>query len=125
MFERLFQGFTFVLLQVTYRVSGFIDKNNDLLFRDLSRAMFSCQHPFLKLLFPEGEFGAVTTLPATSFTYPRPPHVHIPPPVARSATLVCDLCVALVVVFVLKITLYTAFIHYLIWRYVIMQCEVT
>ncbi|KAL5009512.1 hypothetical protein ScPMuIL_011817 [Solemya velum] len=39
---------------VTYRVEGFIDKNNDLLFRDLSEAMFLCQHPFLKKLFPEG-----------------------------------------------------------------------
>ncbi|KAK2150781.1 hypothetical protein LSH36_389g00009 [Paralvinella palmiformis] len=39
---------------VTYQVEGFIDKNNDLLFRDLSRTMFECQHPLLKTLFPEG-----------------------------------------------------------------------
>ena len=39
---------------MTYRVKGFIDKNNDLLFRDLSRTMFLCRHPLLKDLFPEG-----------------------------------------------------------------------
>ncbi|KAK7488188.1 hypothetical protein BaRGS_00020630 [Batillaria attramentaria] len=39
---------------VTYKVEGFLDKNNDLLFRDLSQSMHSCQHPLLKALFPEG-----------------------------------------------------------------------
>ncbi|KAK3106305.1 hypothetical protein FSP39_017437 [Pinctada imbricata] len=39
---------------VTYKVDGFIDKNNDLLFRDLSQAMFRCKHPLAKQLFPEG-----------------------------------------------------------------------
>nr|XP_006825386.1 PREDICTED: unconventional myosin-Ib-like [Saccoglossus kowalevskii] len=39
---------------VTYNVNGFIDKNNDLLFRDLSQAMYKCDHLLLKLLFPEG-----------------------------------------------------------------------
>ncbi|ESP02895.1 hypothetical protein LOTGIDRAFT_212414 [Lottia gigantea] len=39
---------------VLYKVEGFIDKNNDLLFRDLSQAMFSCKNPLLKTLFPEG-----------------------------------------------------------------------
>eukprot|EP00106_Octopus_bimaculoides_P021358 XP_014788800.1 PREDICTED: unconventional myosin-Ib-like [Octopus bimaculoides] len=39
---------------VTYRVEGFVDKNNDLLFRDLSQAMYRCKHPLLKDLFPEG-----------------------------------------------------------------------
>ncbi|RUS71257.1 hypothetical protein EGW08_020980 [Elysia chlorotica] len=39
---------------VLYKVSGFMDKNNDLLFRDLSQAMFQCSHPLLKTLFPEG-----------------------------------------------------------------------
>ncbi|XP_064595408.1 unconventional myosin-Ib-like isoform X2 [Liolophura sinensis] len=38
---------------VTYHVTGFVEKNNDLLFRDLSRAMYSCGHPLLKKLFPE------------------------------------------------------------------------
>lgn len=41
-------------LQVTYNVTGFIDKNNDLLFRDLSQTMWKAQHPLLKSLFPEG-----------------------------------------------------------------------
>ncbi|ESN93580.1 hypothetical protein HELRODRAFT_193971 [Helobdella robusta] len=40
---------------VTYKVAGFIDKNSDLLFRDLSRLMFASPHPTLKLLFPEGD----------------------------------------------------------------------
>ncbi|GFN87932.1 unconventional myosin-ib [Plakobranchus ocellatus] len=39
---------------VLYQVSGFLDKNNDLLFRDLSQAMYQCSHPLLKHLFPEG-----------------------------------------------------------------------
>ncbi|KAL3836985.1 hypothetical protein ACJMK2_022378 [Sinanodonta woodiana] len=39
---------------VVYRVEEFIDKNNDLLFRDLSQAMFRCKHSLLKTLFIEG-----------------------------------------------------------------------
>ncbi|XP_076356260.1 myosin 95E isoform X5 [Tachypleus tridentatus] len=39
---------------VTYSVTGFIEKNNDLLYRDLSQAMYNCEHPLLKTLFPEG-----------------------------------------------------------------------
>ncbi|XP_050404705.1 unconventional myosin-Ib [Patella vulgata] len=39
---------------VLYKVEGFLDKNNDLLFRDLSQAMYACKHPLLKTLFPEG-----------------------------------------------------------------------
>ncbi|XP_011781459.1 PREDICTED: unconventional myosin-Ia isoform X1 [Colobus angolensis palliatus] len=40
--------------KVTYNVTNFIDKNNDLLFRDLSQAMWKAQHPLLRSLFPEG-----------------------------------------------------------------------
>ncbi|KAJ8307514.1 hypothetical protein KUTeg_015598, partial [Tegillarca granosa] len=40
---------------VTYKVEGFIDKNNDLLYRDLSQAMYQCKHHLLKTLFPEGK----------------------------------------------------------------------
>ena len=47
--------FIFCVNQVTYHVDGFIDKNNDLLYRDLSRTMHECQHPLLKTLFPEGK----------------------------------------------------------------------
>ncbi|XP_022240517.1 unconventional myosin-Ib-like isoform X3 [Limulus polyphemus] len=39
---------------VTYSVTGFLEKNNDLLYRDLSQAMYNCEHPLLKTLFPEG-----------------------------------------------------------------------
>ena len=44
-----------VPVQVTYNVNSFIDKNNDLLFRDLSQAMWKAQHPLLRSLFPEGD----------------------------------------------------------------------
>ena len=46
--------FRFTLFQVTYCVLGFMDKNNDLLYRDLSQCMYSCGHPLTKKLFPEG-----------------------------------------------------------------------
>ncbi len=39
---------------MTYSVTGFVDKNNDLLYRDLSYVMYQSQHPLLKILFPEG-----------------------------------------------------------------------
>ncbi|XP_004692483.1 PREDICTED: unconventional myosin-Ia [Condylura cristata] len=41
--------------KVTYNVDSFIDKNNDLLFRDLSQAMWEAQNPLLRSLFPEGD----------------------------------------------------------------------
>ncbi|XP_074652154.1 unconventional myosin-Ia-like [Tubulanus polymorphus] len=50
---------------VTYHASGFIDKNNDLLFKDLSRAMYSCDHPLLKFLFPEGRTKGLRKRPPT------------------------------------------------------------
>ncbi|XP_051563868.1 unconventional myosin-Ib-like isoform X4 [Myxocyprinus asiaticus] len=40
--------------KVLYRVEGFVDKNNDLLYRDLSQAMYKASHSLIKLLFPEG-----------------------------------------------------------------------
>uniref|UniRef100_A0A2D4M4M7 Unconventional myosin-Ia n=1 Tax=Micrurus spixii TaxID=129469 RepID=A0A2D4M4M7_9SAUR len=41
--------------KVTYNVTGFIEKNNDLLFRDLSQAMWKAKHALLRRLFPEGD----------------------------------------------------------------------
>ncbi|NXI36671.1 MYO1A protein, partial [Galbula dea] len=41
--------------KVTYNVTGFIEKNNDLLFRDLSQAMWASRHKLLRSLFPEGD----------------------------------------------------------------------
>ncbi|XP_013922287.1 PREDICTED: unconventional myosin-Ia-like isoform X2 [Thamnophis sirtalis] len=41
--------------KVTYNVTGFIEKNNDLLFRDLSQAMWKAKHVLLRSLFPEGD----------------------------------------------------------------------
>nr|XP_014344592.1 PREDICTED: unconventional myosin-Ib [Latimeria chalumnae] len=40
--------------KVQYHVEGFVDKNNDLLYRDLSQAMWKASHSFIKSLFPEG-----------------------------------------------------------------------
>ncbi|CAG0889537.1 unnamed protein product [Darwinula stevensoni] len=39
---------------VIYSVRGFIEKNSDVLARDISTAMFRCSHPLLQVLFPEG-----------------------------------------------------------------------
>ncbi|XP_039673121.1 unconventional myosin-Ib isoform X2 [Perca fluviatilis] len=40
--------------KVLYRAEGFVDKNNDLLYRDLSQAMYKANHSLMKQLFPEG-----------------------------------------------------------------------
>uniref|UniRef100_H3DI29 Myosin IB n=1 Tax=Tetraodon nigroviridis TaxID=99883 RepID=H3DI29_TETNG len=40
--------------KVLYRVEGFVDKNNDLLYRDLSQAMYKATHSLIRQLFPEG-----------------------------------------------------------------------
>ncbi|PNF43556.1 hypothetical protein B7P43_G03903 [Cryptotermes secundus] len=47
---------------VTYNVCGFVDKNNDILHRDLSLAMYRCEHPLLKTLFPEGEWHTLRNI---------------------------------------------------------------
>ncbi|GFT88674.1 unconventional myosin-Ib [Nephila pilipes] len=56
---------------VTYSVMGFIDKNNDILHRDLSQAMYRTDQPLLKTLFPEGNPKRTTlkrpTTTATQF----------------------------------------------------------
>ncbi|NXN07098.1 MYO1A protein, partial [Indicator maculatus] len=53
--------------KVTYNVRGFIEKNNDLLFRDLSQAMWAAQHTLLRSLFPEGDPQKVSLkLPPTA-----------------------------------------------------------
>ncbi|KAM4024334.1 unconventional myosin-Ib isoform 3-T3 [Anomaloglossus baeobatrachus] len=40
--------------KVMYQVEGFVDKNNDLLYRDLSQAMWKANHALIKDMFPEG-----------------------------------------------------------------------
>jgi myosin-1 len=56
---------------VTYNVAGFIDKNSDLLARGVSQTMFQCDHPIVKVLFPEGNPRRTTlrrpATPATQF----------------------------------------------------------
>ncbi|NXJ72641.1 MYO1A protein, partial [Rostratula benghalensis] len=53
--------------KVTYNVTGFIEKNNDLLFRDLSQAMWAARHELLRSLFPEGDPHKVSLkLPPTA-----------------------------------------------------------
>ena len=39
---------------MTYDICGFMDKNKDHLFKDLSKAMYVCERGLLKELFPEG-----------------------------------------------------------------------
>uniref|UniRef100_A0A8C5MDR4 Unconventional myosin-Ia n=1 Tax=Leptobrachium leishanense TaxID=445787 RepID=A0A8C5MDR4_9ANUR len=41
--------------QVNYNTEGFLDKNNDLLYRDLSQAMWKSKHELLRSLFPDGD----------------------------------------------------------------------
>ncbi|XP_078287367.1 unconventional myosin-Ib-like isoform X2 [Rhinoraja longicauda] len=41
--------------KVTYNVADFIDKNNDLLYRDLTKAMWQAKHKLVKALFSEGD----------------------------------------------------------------------
>ncbi|UYV69123.1 MYO1A [Cordylochernes scorpioides] len=55
---------------VTYSVHGFLEKNNDLLYKEVSRAMYACcDHPLLKVLFPEGNPCRTTVKrPATTAT---------------------------------------------------------
>ncbi|NXR07802.1 MYO1A protein, partial [Semnornis frantzii] len=53
--------------KVTYDVRGFIEKNQDLLFRDLSQAMWASGHELLRSLFPEGDPQKVSLkLPPTA-----------------------------------------------------------
>uniref|UniRef100_A0A8C5UBM8 Unconventional myosin-Ia n=1 Tax=Malurus cyaneus samueli TaxID=2593467 RepID=A0A8C5UBM8_9PASS len=53
--------------KVTYNVTGFIEKNNDQLFRDLSQAMWAARHTLLRSLFPEGDPQKVSLkLPPTA-----------------------------------------------------------
>ena len=96
--------------QVTYTVGGFLEKNRDLLFKDLSRAMFTCERPLLKSLFPEGQrshtlsrqlyihVNGLATLYIQNFRHPPYGHViilhvcgarHSPP--ARDLSYRCSL----------------------------------
>ena len=40
---------------MVYSTVGFMDKNRDLLYKDLSQAMFACERQLLKTLFKEGD----------------------------------------------------------------------
>lgn len=42
---------------VTYNVQGFLDKNNDQLFRDLKEVMVRSNNPIITMCFPESEVG--------------------------------------------------------------------
>lgn len=43
---------------VTYNVSGFLDKNNDLLFRDLKETMSQAENSIVRTCFPAKEFAS-------------------------------------------------------------------
>lgn len=53
---------------VKYNVDGFLDKNNDLLFRNLKEAMSVSSNGCMKLLFPESEFLNSKKRPETAIT---------------------------------------------------------
>lgn len=68
--RKIFLNFTFRLRHfagtVTYTVDGFVEKNRDVLSRNLSQAMYCCNHPLLKTLFPEGNPKRISgKMPAT------------------------------------------------------------
>lgn len=44
--------------EVTYKIEGFLEKNNDLLYRDLKRAMATSESELLRQAFPESEFAS-------------------------------------------------------------------
>lgn len=53
---------------VKYNVYGFLDKNNDLLFRNLKEAMSTSSNSIMKLLFPKNEFLTSRKRPETAIT---------------------------------------------------------
>lgn len=53
---------------VKYNVNGFLDKNNDLLFRDLKEAMTKSSNRIVKKLFVEDEFANSKRRPETAIT---------------------------------------------------------
>ena len=53
---------------VKYNVDGFLDKNNDLLFRDLKEAMSVSENGIMKVLFPPSEFLSSKKRPDTAIT---------------------------------------------------------
>ncbi|KAH7637558.1 hypothetical protein HUG17_8662 [Dermatophagoides farinae] len=52
---------------VDYEIDGFIDKNNDLLYRDLKKTMCSSNHPIIKQLFGHDELS-IHRRPTTTAT---------------------------------------------------------
>ncbi|XP_054157929.1 unconventional myosin-Ic-like [Oppia nitens] len=44
--------------EVVYNISGFLDKNNDLLYRDLKRAMNSSGNPIIQKVFTQNEINS-------------------------------------------------------------------
>lgn len=53
---------------VKYNVDGFLDKNNDLLFRNLKEAMSVSENSIMRSLFPEHEFLKSKKRPDTAIT---------------------------------------------------------
>lgn len=53
---------------VKYNVDGFLDKNNDLLFRDLKESMSESSNGIVKLLFPQSEYLTSKKRPDTAIT---------------------------------------------------------
>eukprot|EP00048_Salpingoeca_helianthica_P007064 m.106039 g.106039 ORF g.106039 m.106039 type:complete len:1039 (+) comp14216_c1_seq2:94-3210(+) len=55
---------------VIYNVTGFVERNNDSLFQDLKRLLYSCARPALQAMWPEGadKLTDVHKMPATAAT---------------------------------------------------------
>ncbi|CAO1389440.1 unnamed protein product [Diamesa serratosioi] len=53
---------------VKYNVKGFLDKNNDLLFRDMKEAVSKSENVIIKLLFPLNEHTSTKKRPITAIT---------------------------------------------------------
>jgi myosin-1 len=54
---------------VTYSVSGFVDKNNDLLYRNLKEAASASSDPLLSTMFPESELQSKKRPPTAGFQF--------------------------------------------------------
>lgn len=56
--------------EVTYSVTGFLDKNKDSLYQDFKRLLFNSNHRMLKVMWPEGEqdVNQVNKRPLTTAT---------------------------------------------------------
>ena len=68
---------------VVYTVTGFVDKNNDLLFRDAKEVLSSSSNPLLAEVFPQEELQSRKRPPTVSAQAQFPSLWHVPSAAAR------------------------------------------